>query len=333
MKQRNITYDLMKGIAILLMMASHLALNVGMPKLMIYSFHMPLFFILAGVFAKDVVDITSLENFTRKNAKRLLLPYVITFFMLCAWGGIQAIAKHDVGFFIRPFLSMISATPDGYNSAWGLIDVGSLWFLVALFWVRELFYGINCVRMRVNKYGDELVVGVSIALSVTSVLIHPYMPALPFSFMQAFTASGFYAVGWYVYKHPMPWWMYGLCVIVWPIAFIYGEVDIACCKVNHYLLSFIGACGGTYVIFLVCKAWGWVLNTIHRTPDIISPLAWCGKYSLPFLCMHELEMRSGIYWSLRCRVPIDCECLCGGGIALLFAYILIKLPILKDVYK
>lgn len=98
MQQRNITYDLMKGIAIILMMLSHLVYNDGISKQIIYSFHMPLFFILAGVFAKDVVDIPSYNEYTGKNAKRLLLPYLVTMLMLCAWGGIQAYAKHDISF-------------------------------------------------------------------------------------------------------------------------------------------------------------------------------------------------------------------------------------------
>ena len=55
MSQRNIVYDLMKGLALILMMLCHLVYTDGPVKQFIYSFHMPLFFILAGVFAKDMV--------------------------------------------------------------------------------------------------------------------------------------------------------------------------------------------------------------------------------------------------------------------------------------
>ena len=77
MKQRNETYDLMKGIALILMMLCHLVYTEGSVKQFIYSFHMPLFFILAGVFAKNIEDIPSFKDYTRKNAKRLLLPYFV----------------------------------------------------------------------------------------------------------------------------------------------------------------------------------------------------------------------------------------------------------------
>lgn len=89
MKQRNVAYDLMKGIALILMIYDHLVqAPVGVSQF-IYSFHMPLFFILAGIFANDISAIPSFKEYTRKNAKRLLLPYVVTFLMLCAWGELQ----------------------------------------------------------------------------------------------------------------------------------------------------------------------------------------------------------------------------------------------------
>lgn len=336
MKTRNVAYDLMKGIALILMMYDHLVKTPDGVHQFIYSFHMPLFFILAGVFAKNIEDIPSFKDFTRKNAKRLLLPYAVTMLMLCAWGGIQAIAKHDVGFFLKQFFSMITTTIDGYNSPWGFIYVGPLWFLVSLFWVREFFYGIQRVCMRVKKYKDELVVGICIVLSVLSVFIRPYLPALPFSFMPAFTAIAFYAVGWYIHNHPQPWWVYALSVLVWPFAILYGQVAIDECRLDYYPLSFLGACGGAYVVYLLCKVWSNVINKINiklQTSNIVTPLTWCGVYSLPILCMHTFEMHSDMYYSVMCRIPVNCERAWGGVIAVLFAYILIKLPILKDVYK
>lgn len=338
MKQRNVAYDLMKGIALILMMYDHLVKTPDGVHQFIYSFHMPLFFILAGVFAKNIEDISSFRDFTRKNAKRLLLPYVVTFLMLCAWGGIQSIAKHDIGFFLKQFFSMITATIDGYETPWGLIYVGPLWFLVSLFWVRELFYGIQRACMCVGRYKDELIVGISIALSVISVVIRPYLPALPFSFMPAFTAIAFYAVGWYVHNHPQPWWAYAICVAVWPIELLYGHIAIDECRLDYYPLSFIGACGATYAVYLLCKGYAWTIEKVKSkmTPLIANPksmIEWIGVYSLPIMCMHTYEMHSDIYYFVMCRIPICCERSWGGVIAILFAWLLIRVPYLKEVYK
>lgn len=339
MKQRNETYDLMKGIALILMMLCHLVYTEGPVKQFIYSFHMPLFFILAGVFAKNIEEISSLKDYTRKNAKRLLLPYIATMLMLCIWGAIQAVAKHDVSYFLRHLFSLLTASADDWETKWGLVYAGPMWFLIALFCVREIFFGIQYMCALISKYGDECILGISIALSVLSVIIHPYLPSLPFCILQAFTALVFYAIGWYVHRHPMPWWVYVVCVIVWLFAIKYGCINIESCTIQYYPLSFIGACGGTYVIYLLCRAWSKVLSSVnsknikHNTSNIISPLAWCGMYSLPILCMHTFEMHSDLYYSVICRISITCERAWGGVIAILFAWIILKIPYLKEVYK
>ena len=339
MNKRNIAYDLMKGVALILMMLWHLVYTDGPVKQIIYSFHMPLFFILAGVFAKDIAQIPSFKQYTIKNAKRLLLPYVVTMLMLCAWGGIQAYAKHNISFFLRHLFSLLTASADGWHSQRGLIYAGSMWFLIALFCVREIFFGIQYLCARITKYGDECILGISIALSVLSVIIHPYLPSLPFCIMQAFTALAFYAIGWYIHRHPMPWWVYSLSILVWPFAILCGCINIESCTMKYYPLSLIGACGGTYVIYLLSKAWSKVLSSIssinikHHTSNIVSPLSWCGMYSLPILCMHTFEMHSDLYYSVICRIPIVYGRVWGVAVAILFAWIILKIPYLKEVYK
>lgn len=335
MKQRNETYDLMKGIALILMMLCHLVYTEGPMKHFIYSFHMPLFFILAGVFAKNIEDISSFKDFTLKNAKRLLLPYVVTMLMLCVWGGIQSIAKHDVSFFLRHFFSMITASADGWNSQWGLIYAGPMWFLIALFIVREIFAGLQFLCRHIGeKYRDLSIVGISLVLSVISVSIHPLLPSLPFCLMQAFTAIAFYAVGWYFHQHPIPQWLKIVCFLIWPIAIIYGGINIESCRIHYYLLSFIGAFGGTYAVYILCKVLEKLQTNITRLKPIFSPLAWCGKFTLPILCMHELEMYSGIMYSLKCRIPSIAIALGWGEIflAIVMTIILIYVPYLKKVY-
>ena len=49
--ERNITFDIMKGIGIILMLVGHLP-GIGMMHQFIYSFHMPMFIFLSGYLAK-----------------------------------------------------------------------------------------------------------------------------------------------------------------------------------------------------------------------------------------------------------------------------------------
>lgn len=335
MKPRNITFDLMRGIALILMMLCHLVDVPNGIQRFIYSFHIPLFFIISGYFAKNIEKEQSFRVYTLKNVKRLIIPYVVTMLMLCAWGLIQTIAKQDSSCLIRHLLTLLLSTSYEWYSEWGLINVGPMWFLIALFWTREIFYGLQYAFQNLKNHKDECVLGVSVILSIISTIIHNYIPQIPYCLLQGVTALPFYTIGWYVHRHPQPWWVYGLCVSIWPLAFIYGFIGLYSCTIKIYPLSFLGACGGTYVIYLLCKGWTSILQLVYNkfpTLHIVSPLSWCGLYSLPILCMHTFELHSDIFWSLMCRMPVCGEHIWGGGLAILLAYIIIKIPILKDVY-
>ena len=180
---------------------------------------------------------------------------------------------------------------------------------------RELFYGIQYILKEADeKYKDILIFAISLLLSISSVYLHRYLcPVLPFSIMQIFVCLPFYVVGWYIHKRPIPGWVYLISVIAWLFANKYGGVALGCCGMKYYPLSFIGACGGTYVVYLVCKGLAYIINNNLVAKELLFPLSWCGVYSLPILCMHEYEMQSGIMYSVMQRFSICYECTWEGG--------------------
>lgn len=312
--ERYIVFDMMKGIGILLMMLCHLKFKEGMIHQIIYSFHMPLFFLLAGYFAKNMFSWAEFRKFSKNNAERLLLPYYVTGAIILLWYAFMSLWKHDASYAIRYFLSVVTATIDGWESSWGVIYVGPIWFLFALFLVREIFGLIQLGFTNIiSKYKDEIILTLCLFCSVASVLIHPYLPSLPLCIAQTFTAIAFYAVGWYIHNHPLSWWLYSLCMLVWPLSIMYGGVDISLCKVNYYPLSFIGACGGTYALYLCCNGIDKLLSyVIHDISYIPSPLAWCGMYSLPILCMHNVDMYVGVVRRIIRSISGNYDGLWGG---------------------
>lgn len=62
--------DIAKGIGIILVLIGHISLNKKINNF-IYSFHMPLFFILSGYLYKNK------ENYVKKKTKTILVPYFI----------------------------------------------------------------------------------------------------------------------------------------------------------------------------------------------------------------------------------------------------------------
>lgn len=132
MRQRIEWIDTIKGIVILLMMVGHYEFTPPTLKKMIYSFHMPIFFILSGY-----LSYSSNNNFNvvfAKKTKSLLIPYIF-------WCFIMIIAN------------MILHQPADYTFVKGLEECfllnkpasRPLWFLFTLYLTDLLFFLLkNC---------------------------------------------------------------------------------------------------------------------------------------------------------------------------------------------
>ena len=137
--RRSLVLDIAKGIGILLVVLGHCP-HVWTPvKQWIYSFHVPLFFLLSGM----VWDRTSHEEngffnvaFLRKKALRLLVPGFL-------WGIAYMAARAVVS---RSF-QLESLGWLLYNTESSISKAGSLtplWFLSCMFVTVCLFEGIQC---------------------------------------------------------------------------------------------------------------------------------------------------------------------------------------------
>ena len=136
MENRLAWIDIAKGVGILLVVIGHCIPDAASPsgisvpvyKIMhqvIYSFHMPLFFFLAGYLTyKETYDWRGIGTFIKKRFNRLLVPYFI------------------VGIIYLPFklvLSKFANTPYDMTNLWkiiiGINPDGELWFLYSLFFI------------------------------------------------------------------------------------------------------------------------------------------------------------------------------------------------------
>ena len=84
MKERDYSVDVARGIACLLVVIGHVIKDNSdlIPKFLhswIYSFHMPLFFVISGYVMKKN---DSFFEFIKKRAKRLLYPYLALSFVV-----------------------------------------------------------------------------------------------------------------------------------------------------------------------------------------------------------------------------------------------------------
>lgn len=279
-KQYDPTFDMMKGIGILLMILCH---SINHNFRIIYSFHMPLFFILAGYFTKDMsFSWNSFGRFSKKNAIRLLVPYFVTMLVLSAWGLWQALEKDEMNFLFRPLLSTFWMGADELFSQYGIISINALWFLVALFWTRTIFYVILLGREKINGFKDWWVIVIGCIFTLLTYFLKTYtkIPPLPFSFLQGINGLLFYSIGWYVKRHELPNWLKVLSIICWPMAICWGQIEMFGCYYKIFPLDVLGACGATLVLYKCCSS---LIKFVNKsTPVIQSPirfLNWAGVNS------------------------------------------------------
>jgi fucose 4-O-acetylase-like acetyltransferase len=140
--------DYAKAFAIYLVILGHIQLDIRFIVDAIYSFHMPLFFLLSGILHKS----ESIGIVIKKNIKRLIIPY--SFFYLISWiwwlyfsymrnpNGLYPsyISFHECVYKPFKFFILGGKVPNSYS----VNDV--FWFIIALFQMKIWFSLFNHVH-------------------------------------------------------------------------------------------------------------------------------------------------------------------------------------------
>jgi acyltransferase len=159
---RNYVVDNARGIGILLIIIGHAP---GLPKLaneIIYSFHVPLFFLLSGFSFKESMLNLRLVDYIKQLVKSLLIPFVFFWFVSYLYWlptySIGGNAALYVNFSIwTPFIGLLKA--DGAS----LPMNPALWFYTTLFFT-SVFYWIfrYLFKNRIRCLAISLIVSVII---------------------------------------------------------------------------------------------------------------------------------------------------------------------------
>ena len=277
-ENRNIALDIAKGIGILLVIVGHTAGMKHICQELIYSFHMPLFFIIAG-YLYHRQDIKTLFV---KSAKRLLLPWIVALCLqalLClllgnkleAWGYVQSVLFPD-------------GTRDD-NMLWaGIHSSGAVWFLPALFWCRIIYAMIE------QRMGSRSIY-VTIPSTIAAVLMGRFVLNLPFAIQMGCSALVFYEIGYRAkcynaLEKKMPLWSMLLFVPVWIFYERYVTFEMFWYQYEWtYSIDVIVACAVTYILVKLCSK---TTNVINKTQGGV--FAYLGRNSIYILCTHTLML-------------------------------------------
>lgn len=287
MSKKVLNVDLVKGIGIILVMIGHSGMFLFIKdkvllNTFIYSFHMPLFFIVAGFFMKDKVNL-------KKSAKRLLIPFLIAslFWVFIASFLVQLPTyfrsrelypySYDFMLQLNKFLKAIF-----FATRMDIVGTG-LWFLVALFMSRVLWYIFHdLLKLKVTLWYIAIVF-------VVNYLLYNYLTLSETHFYwmwpQSILSYLFMLIGNYYYKNniveKLGYLDLIILVVITSFVIIWnGRIDMSGFNFNNYF-AFIFI---SLTAFLFIYKFSFLLQ---RNSKILNPfLLWCGKQSLNIFLVH-----------------------------------------------
>ncbi|MCR3757913.1 acyltransferase family protein [Clostridium felsineum] len=267
--ERNRSIDIAKGIGILLVLLGHRSIPDIMVKF-IYSFHIPLFFLISGYLYRDKGEGYFL--YVKHKFKTIIVPYI--FFWIISL-GIQLIAMNfnilsrvNGKELISEFFYL---TPNGF---WN----GPLWFLVCLFVVYVLYYPVN--KLLYNRKFYFIFIGLFLALgwSVSEFKIY-----LPLKLDVAFTGIAFYIMGDFAKNIKIKFKLNTIPMLL-IMAFLTLILSIG---LNNTIVQMIVDRYGNYLVFIVTSLTGSLsIIILSNLIGEFKLLEWLGKNSLAIMGLH-----------------------------------------------
>ncbi|MGO9136838.1 MAG: acyltransferase family protein [Syntrophales bacterium] len=252
--------DTLRGFGIFIVFLGHTTLTNKQIEHYIFSFHLPLFFFISGIFFKASDASRSFRKFCLERIKARMIPY-ISFGLLtyCIWLFPILLKKHGIyqgshpipdSLFYKPLLGMLYGIGD---SEW-LPHNSILWFLACLF-VTEMIFSIMYSTIKTKR---------TMLLALLLFGILGYIDAvysqirMPFSLDVAFTAVVFYGLG-YLLRDQLLSSDFGIgsafiCLLLGlGIGFLNSRVDMNYSNYGNPLLFYASSLSSIYAYICLAK--------------------------------------------------------------------------------
>lgn len=281
--------DIAKGIAILTVVIGHVSIIPWEPyRKIIFSFHMPLFFIAAGYTAKAEISWKSIK----KSAKRLMAPYILSCLIM---GAVGIFEGNSFGSQLMRIL-WGNGVPADYGpgvpmKGWeGITAVGAIWFLPCMFFSRLFFCAVLTATKTLNEYMRATII---LILCICGYWIGQRYK-LPMCVDVALFNLVFLYAG-YLFRNRDG--INKKCVslgvvllLLWNAALKRNGLELSARFYREFpmcIFTTVGAIAACFLIFYVSN------EVLCKVKYIESLLSWCGKNSLAILLIHHFD---GIIW-------------------------------------
>lgn len=280
--KRIVWVDIAKGLSILMMVISHEMPTNSFYYALIFSFHMPLFFILSGYTSREVRSLSKLWTKVKKLLKNIWLLAVIMIFLLSLESSI---------FFNR--FNILMQTLKGIY--WGsnsplhqVTNVGVMWFLFVFVWSKVLFNFLQVFAKKNTVIGFILFI-----LTIVSYIFFRYpthwlpqaLDIVPFAALFMWSGEVFKRFDIQHKKRIIKITVFIIAFIVWIVCVANRMfIDMSVRNYPHFLLSIFEAVAGTFIVCLLS-------NVLSSCKPFIF-LEKIGQHTLAIMCIHHLDL----YW-------------------------------------
>ncbi len=302
-KKRILWVDIAKAFAILSVPISH-CLELGTTlRAMIFSIHMPLFFILSGFTTKLATDWKTVLKRLKKSLIYLIIP---TIFILLVFAFMEALKSGGLhllpGKIVWTFREFFFAK---YPS--GLCNAGAVWFIVALFWAKLIMDVVN-VTIKTEK--NAIIFFILGALGMC-MGVFEFRP--PFYIDLAFVATMFIEVGilWRKYekvikKYTLP--LLAVAGIFWFSRTMRGDyIELWTRFYAGYEISVILAITGSFLVGNVAMMLEESLKKAGKIQKkITNTLVFIGKNTMVLYLIHSLDTSVFTFWDVTDNIALKC---------------------------
>ena len=260
--------DIAKGIGIIFVVLGHCVVKTDLIHKFIFSFHMPLFFILSG-YCFHAEKYNKMSEVLKNRGKALLIPYC-KFWLL---GLIVTVLVPNW----RNSLTIKGILTDWYLGYPETVHITSIWYLISLFGITVVYYILYMMAKATNKkciiyigialsgiagysvYVVKLLMGVGDKSEDAASKIALPGGRLPLTIDASLMALVFFALGILVYKKG---WIknikykkisivIGLLLVIAIGTFGNVRVNIHGCSYGNLIYFFTAALGGVIMVIAV----------------------------------------------------------------------------------
>ena len=287
--------DIAKGFGILCVIAGHMG-NETINRF-VFSFHMPLFFLISGYFISERLCSSDLFKI---RVRQLIPPYIFTCLVVILLSTVKTYIGVFVGtksiqdiysVLVKWVYASLYGAGTSHETPFSIIHIGAVWFLLATI-------SSNYFAKRADETRHPILFVASVAFIgyVTSMFLW-----LPWSIQCGMTATPFVYFGMWLkesgffdksVKEQFPLFVVSFVAWTCEIIFSHPWMDIAQNRFPLGPIDFIGGGLSALCVILIVK----YFYEKYDCKILSKGLTWFGRNSLIMLCFHLIELNC-IPWS------------------------------------